>query len=149
MSATRPLVDRMTPTMGVPGELGKPFPQACGQLGPVDNFVHPQELLRPVRVDGRPRGRPPGRHHPSTPGGHAERPAAPARKRGRRAFPWSAERRDAARRRRQLAAGAGLDEAEEPEPDDVEVVDEEDGVEEVDDDPAPTELLEEERLSVR
>lgn len=46
----------------------------------------------------------------------------------------------------QLAAGAGLDGAEEPVPDAgaAEVV-----VDDVDDDPEPTELLEEERLSVR
>lgn len=55
-------------------------------------------------------------------------------------------RRDTPGRPGQLAAGAGLDGAEEPVPDAgaAEVV-----VDEVEDDPEPTELLEEERLSVR
>ncbi len=86
------------------------------------------------------------------PGGHAKRPAAPRGSGVDGPFPGlRAVRADGARRRDQLAAGAGLDEVEEPEPDDVdeEDVDAVDDVEGVDDDPAPTELLEDERLSVR
>ncbi|GAA3030807.1 hypothetical protein GCM10010519_67300 [Streptomyces lactacystinicus] len=137
----------------------------------MDNFVHPHELLRPVRGDGKPmgpqRGKKGRRGEAGEEGkegkagrptagadGNAERPAVPAWKRGRRASPRSAGRPGPmARCRGQLAAGAGLDDDEEPELDDEDEAEEDvdvaDDVEGVDDDPAPTVLLEDERLSVR
>lgn len=147
--------------MSVSGELGKLFPQACGKPAPVDNFVHPHESIGPVRGDGKPPVRgcgkpatgPMGTAGPTGPTGPTGMRKGPSPPRGSGADgPFRGLRavRAGARRRGQLAAGAGLDEAEEPELDGVEEdADVEDGVEEVDEDPAPTELLEEERLSVR
>jgi hypothetical protein len=88
--------------------------------------------------------------------GQAERPAAP-REAGptglSRSFRAVAGRRSGAERRGQLAAGAGLlDELDElDEDDELEPAEdvEDDDVDEPEDEPAPTELLEDERLSVR
>lgn len=95
----------------------------------MDNFVHPSELIRPVGGDG------------ASEGEDGEKARRPRVKRGNGPFAacWS-----------QLAAGAGEDEPEEDEPveDDVEAEDDEGDVDEPEDEEL-TELLEDERLSVR